>query len=65
VQGNEELVSESQVQSSRCDLLLLEADSCGTGIVREPRVRGTSVVEAVTRQWLVKTADWKRLKYVL
>jgi hypothetical protein len=32
------------LQFSHCELLLLEADSWGTGLVREPRVRGTSVV---------------------
>jgi hypothetical protein len=30
------------LQFSRCELLLLEAGSCGTGIVREPRVREPS-----------------------
>jgi hypothetical protein len=40
---------------SPCEPLLLEAGSWGTGIVREPRVRGTSAVEAVTRKRMVKT----------
>jgi hypothetical protein len=44
VQGSEELVGElvRELQFSRCELLLLEAGSRGTGIVQEPRVRGTS-----------------------
>jgi hypothetical protein len=29
---------------SLCERLLLEAGSCGTGTVREPRGRGTSAV---------------------
>jgi hypothetical protein len=33
-----------ELQFSPCELLLLEAGSLGTGIVREPRVTGTSVV---------------------
>jgi hypothetical protein len=43
-----------ELQFSR-ELLLLEAGRWGTGIVREPTVRGTSTVEAVTRQRLAKT----------
>jgi hypothetical protein len=35
---------------SPCDLLLLEAGNCDTGTVREPRGRGTSPLEAVTKQ---------------
>jgi hypothetical protein len=46
VQGSEELVGEliRELQLSLCELLLLEAVSRGTGIVREPRERGTSAV---------------------
>jgi hypothetical protein len=47
---------------SRCELLLLEAASWGTGTVREPRGRGTSTVgsryQATTGE---DTADWKDL----
>jgi hypothetical protein len=47
---------------SPCELLLLEAGSWGTRIVREPRVRGTSAVrsryQATTGE---DTADWKDL----
>jgi hypothetical protein len=43
-----ELVGEQLVrgllQFGRCELLLLEAGSWGTGIVREPTVRGASAV---------------------
>jgi hypothetical protein len=50
------------LQFSRCELLWLEADGWGTGIVREPRVRGTSAVgsryQATARE---DTADWKNL----
>jgi hypothetical protein len=40
VQGSGELVSDlvRELQFSRCELLLLEAGSSGTGTVREPRV---------------------------
>jgi hypothetical protein len=48
VEGSEELVRE--LQFSRCELLLLEAGNRGTGIFREPKVRGTSAIGAVTRQ---------------
>jgi hypothetical protein len=46
VPGSEKLVGElvRELQFTRCMLLLLEASSCGTGIVREPTIRGTSVV---------------------
>jgi hypothetical protein len=47
---------------SRCELLLLEAGSRGTGIFREHGVRGTSAVgshyQATTGE---DTAGWKRL----
>jgi hypothetical protein len=46
--GTSWLVSEwirGLLRSSPCEPLLLEAGSWGTGIVREPRVRGTSAVE--------------------
>jgi hypothetical protein len=33
-----------ELQFSRCEPLLLEAGSCVTGIVREPRVRRTSAL---------------------
>jgi hypothetical protein len=42
---------------SRCELLLLQAGSWGTGIIRESRIMGTSAVEASTRQRLVKTIN--------
>jgi hypothetical protein len=40
---------------SHCEPLLLEASSLGMGIVQEPRVRGMSTIEAVTRQRLLNT----------
>jgi hypothetical protein len=46
-------VTESQFSS--CELLLLDAGSWGTGIVKEARLRGKSAVKATTRQRLVKT----------
>jgi hypothetical protein len=45
---------------SPCELLLLEADNCGTGVVRECRVRRISGVEAVIRQRLVKTRQTEK-----
>jgi hypothetical protein len=37
------------LQFSRCELLLLEGGSQGTGIDWEPRIRETPTIEAVTR----------------
>jgi hypothetical protein len=61
-----ELAGEQSVrgllQDSRCEPLLSEAGTWGTGIVREPRVRGTSAVgsryQATTCE---DTADWEDL----
>jgi hypothetical protein len=50
------------LQFGRCELLLLGANSWGTGIVREPTVRRTSAV--VTRYQVTTaedTEDWKEL----
>jgi hypothetical protein len=65
-----ELVSSQLVrgllQFGRCELLLLEDGSWGTGIVREPRVRGTSAVgsryQATTGE---DTADWEDLVHAV
>jgi hypothetical protein len=43
-----------------CELLLLEAGSLGSRIVREPRVRGSPPLEADTRQILVKTQQTEK-----
>jgi hypothetical protein len=46
VQDSEELFDNlvRELQFSRCELFLLEAGRRSTGIIREPRVRGTSAV---------------------
>jgi hypothetical protein len=50
------------LQFSPCQLLLLEAGSWGTGIVREPRVRATSAFENRYETSTVEgTADWDEL----
>jgi hypothetical protein len=56
VQESEGFVSElvRELQLRRCEMLLLEAGSSGTGIFREPRIRGTSAVEC---RYLAKTGD--------
>jgi hypothetical protein len=40
---------------SYCEPLLLEAGSCGTGMVREPKGRGTSAVGKRYQATVVKT----------
>jgi hypothetical protein len=49
-----------ELQFSRCELLLLEAGSWGTGIVREPKVRGTAA--AGSRYQATDNRDCNRLK---
>jgi hypothetical protein len=47
-----ELVGEPSVRGllfNRCEPLLLDTGSCVMGIVWEPRVRGMSAIEAITR----------------
>jgi hypothetical protein len=47
VQGSQKLIGELENCSSVVvELLLLEAGTCDTGIVREPRGRGTSAVRS-------------------
>jgi hypothetical protein len=69
VQGSEELVREQSVrellQFSHGEVLLLEVGNSGTGIVREPSVSRGPLLEAVSRQQLVKTQKTKNTEYVL
>jgi hypothetical protein len=44
------------LQFSPSELLLLEAGSCGLGIIREPRGSERPPLKTVARQRLVKTA---------
>jgi hypothetical protein len=48
---------------SPCVPLLLEADSQGTGIVREPRIRGISAVES--RYQATVSGNCNRLKILV
>jgi hypothetical protein len=59
VQGSKELVRE--VQFSHCELLLLDAGSCGMGLVREPIVRVTYTVGSRYQATTEDTADGKDL----
>jgi hypothetical protein len=64
VQRSEEMLSElvRELQFIRCDLLLLQVGSSGTGIVQKPRVRGTSATGSRYRAMTSEdTADRKIL----
>jgi hypothetical protein len=65
-----ELVGEQSVrgllQFSCCEPLLLDGGSWGTGIFREPRVRGTSTTESHYQATTGEdTADWKDSVHVV
>jgi hypothetical protein len=50
------------LQFSTCQLLLLDACRRGTGIIREPRLRGSSAVESRYQTTTGEdTADWRDL----
>jgi hypothetical protein len=64
VQGSEELVGKIviELQFSRGELLLLEAESWDTVILRQPRVRGTFAVRSRYQATIGEyTADLKVL----
>jgi hypothetical protein len=58
------LVSElvRELQFSRCEMLLVETGSGVTGIVREPRVRGTSAVGSRYRTTTGEDTTNRRLR---
>jgi hypothetical protein len=64
VQRSEEVVAKlvREMLFSRCELLLSEAGSCGTGIVREPKVRETSVIGS---RYQAKNGEDSRLRRLI
>jgi hypothetical protein len=62
--GTSWLVSESVrglLRLNPCELLLLEAGSWGTGILRKPRIRGTSAVGSRYQATADEVTDWEDL----
>jgi hypothetical protein len=48
-----------ELQFTHCELLLIEAGSLSMGTVWEPKIRGMSTTEAITRQRLLEAVtDW-------